>query len=73
MNSTSIFGPGSGGWMQGESPVKGQPPEPERTSAGVPEMLPETEAEPLAHCLVGDSAQGSIHGPLLGADHRTLR
>ncbi len=30
----SILGPGSGGWMQGESPVKRQPPEPWSTSTG---------------------------------------
>ena len=28
----SILGGGSGGWGQGGSPVKGQPPEPGRTS-----------------------------------------
>ena len=59
--------------MQGESPVKGQPPEPEWTSTGLLEMLPETEAEPPAHCLAGDRAQGSIHGSLLGTDHQILR
>ena len=73
MNSTSIFGPGSGGWMQGESPVNGQSPEPEWTSTGLLEMCPETKAESLAHRLVGDNVQGGIRGPLLGADYQTLR